>query len=125
MTHAHELDLMTEKKLFKNYALAICIASEYKELSISKDAGRALTGYREFGKLDLGVYRDAYALLEDWKSKPYLSQSGDPIKLARCIDFHNSPEIENLFLENNPCLDDTNWRDKSQFKVRCPLESSN
>lgn len=117
---AHELNDTTEKKLFQNYALAMCLASEYKDTSIYSDAGRALNGYREFGKLDLAVYHDVYSLLKMWNTKPYLSKSGSTMKVARCIDFHNSQDVESLFLKNDPCQDSKNWRDKNQYIVRCP-----
>lgn len=119
---AHELNNTTEKTLFKNYALAMCLASEYKDTSIHSDAGRALNGYREFGKLDLSVYQDAYNLLKSWEKKSYLSKSGDVMKVARCIDFHNSQDVESLFQKNDPCKDIKNWRDENQYRVRCPTK---
>jgi len=117
---AHELDKVTEKQLFQNYALAMCLASEFKGSTVYSDAGLALNGYRESGKLGLSVYSDAYKLLQKWQQKPYVSHSGATMKVARCIDFHYSQDIADLFQKNDPCAQEKNWRDKALFKVRCP-----
>ncbi|QUM82019.1 hypothetical protein HWV01_17900 [Moritella sp. 5] len=118
-SYAHELDKATEKQLFNNYALAMCLATEYKDSDIHDDAIKALNGYREFGNMTL----EAYAALNDtyktWETRPYTAKSGSTLELARCIDFQNSKDVAAIFDMNNPCKDPTTWDSADKFSVRC------
>lgn len=94
---AQQLHEMDEKLLFKNYALTMCIASEYRDSEIYDDSVKALNGYRDFADTHLDAYSDLTVLLSEWQVKPYSSKSGETVEIARCIDFHNSPEVNKIF----------------------------
>jgi len=100
-SHAHQLNNTSESQLFENYALAMCLASEYTDGDIYNDAITSLNGYREFSNMPLESYTKLNAAYEKWSSIPYPSKEGGDINLARCIDFQNSKDIAVIFEEFN------------------------
>jgi len=118
-SYAHELNKATEKQLFNNYALAMCLATEYNDDDIHNDAIKALNGYREFGNMALEAYGELNDAYKTWQTKPYTAKSGSTLELARCIDFQNSKDVAAIFDMNNPCKDPTTWDSADQFSVRC------
>jgi len=100
-SHAHQLNNTSERQLFENYALAMCLASEYTDGDIYNDAITSLNGYREFSNMPLESYAKLNAAHEKWSSIPYPSKEGGDINLARCIDFQNSKDIAVIFEEFN------------------------
>lgn len=117
--NAHELDNMTEKQLFKNYSLTMCLATEYKNDDIHDDAIKALNGYREFGNMTLEAYSELNEAYKKWKTRPYTSKSGETVELARCIDFQNSKDVTVIFEQHNPCKDTSMWDNTDEFSLRC------
>lgn len=118
-SYAHELDNATEKQLFNNYALAMCLATEYKTDDIHDDAIKALNGYREFGNMALEAYGELNDVYKTWKTRPYTGKSGSTLELARCIDFQNSNDVAEIFDMNSPCKDSSMWDSADKFTVRC------
>jgi len=103
-SHAHQLNNTSEKQLFENYALAMCLASEYTDGDIYNDAITSLNGYREFSNMPLESYAKLNAAYEKWRSIPYPSKEGGDINLARCIDFQKSKDISIIFEEFNKSI---------------------
>lgn len=94
---ATQLEEMDEERLFKNYALTMCIATEYPDSDVYNDSIKALNGYREFGNIHLDAYFELTGALNGWQAEEYSSKSGEVVEIARCIDFHNSSQVAAIF----------------------------
>lgn len=116
---AYEFREASEITLFKNYALAACTASSYKEDSIYEDAVDVLNGNREQGSIALEAYHDLNQALAQWSQKKYISKSGNVSEFFMCVDFHNSQEVMNIFNTYNPCKNKQNWGSEKEFEIRC------
>ncbi|EKK5269910.1 type VI secretion system amidase immunity protein Tai4 [Cronobacter dublinensis] len=80
----------------KNYALSTCIAQGYVSKEVKKDAAAAARGYLEFGDYSLEAHTVVEQLGKTFLEKTYGSQSGEPMTLAKCIDFYHSKELANV-----------------------------
>lgn len=117
--HAHQLNHSTEKQLFKNYALSMCLATEYKEGDIYNDSLKALNGYREFENMSLEANGKLNKAYQKWSVIAYPSKKGGNVELARCIDFQNSDDVVVIFENNNPCKDAQSWNTKEEYNAKC------
>ncbi|ELY4872322.1 T6SS amidase immunity protein Tai4 family protein [Cronobacter sakazakii] len=80
----------------KNYALSTCVAQGYQSKEVKNDAAAAARGYLEFGDYSLEAHTAVIELGKTFLAKTYGSQSGEPMTLAKCIDFVHSPELAAL-----------------------------
>lgn len=90
----------------KNYALSTCIAQGYQSREVKDDAAAAARGYLEFGDYSWAAYTAARELGKTFLAKRYGSQSGEPMTLAKCIDFYHSQQLDNLVKEFEGKQDD-------------------
>jgi len=111
----------TNKVMFKNYTLAVCINMAYGESSepLLKEASLAANGYREFSNIDLSAYEASRGLISKWLSKDYASKQGGQINLMKCIDLYNSPDLDNIFIQFDPCKNKNSWLDQNEFIKHC------
>ena len=116
---ANEIQKKTEFELFKGYTLSACIAHGYEEGDIYKDALASLKGFRASAKVSLDAYAEVNDAIEGWLAKPYQSKKGGKVELFACMDLMLSEELKSIFLRHDPCDDPSNWREKSEFTVRC------
>lgn len=116
---AYDFKKSSEITLFKNYALSICIATNYENESIYKDAIDSLNGNREFGNIALEAYHELNTSLKKWQNIKYKSKEGNVSELFMCIDFHNSKDVLNIFNKYNPCNNKSNWSSDHEFEIRC------
>ena len=116
---AYEFKRASENTLFKNYALSMCIATNYESESIYKDAIDSLNGNREYGNIALEAYHELNEVQKMWQKIKYKSKKGNVSELFMCIDFHNSKDVQNIFNRYNPCKDKANWNSDDEFKMRC------
>lgn len=79
----------------KNYALSTCIADGLGG-EAAKDAAAAARGYLEFGDLPLEAHTEATLLGRKFLAREYKSSTGEKMVIMKCIDFYNSPELEQL-----------------------------
>ena len=111
----------TNEVMFKNYTLSVCLNMAYGETSESllKEASLASNGYREFSNIDLSAYEASRELISKWLNKNYLSKSGEQINIMKCIDLYNSPELQNLFKQHDPCNNKDSWLDPDEYIKHC------
>jgi hypothetical protein len=86
----------TPEEYIKNYALSTCIAQGYNDNEVKNDAAAAARGYLEFGNYSLAAHTAVRKLGEEYLKKEYRNQSGEPMVMAKCIDFYNSKELDKL-----------------------------
>ena len=84
------------EQYIKNYALSTCISQGYNTREGKNDAAAAARGYLEFGDYSLAAHTAVRKLGEEYLAKHYGSQSGEPMVLAKCVDFYHSPELDKL-----------------------------
>lgn len=87
------------QQYIKNYAFSTCIAQGYKSREVKDDAAAAARGYLEFGDYSLSAYTAARELGKKFLAKNYLSKSGQPMTMAKCLDFFHSSELNDLIME--------------------------
>ena len=111
----------TNNVMFKNYTLSVCINMAYGATSESllKEASLAANGYREFSNIDLSAFEASRALISKWLTKDYISKNGGQINLMKCIDLYNSPELEKLFIQHDPCKNKEFWLDPDEYIKHC------
>ena len=111
----------TDKVKFKNFTLAVCMNMAYGESSdaLLKEASLAANGYREFSNIDLSAYEASRSLISKWLNKDYASKNGGQINLMKCIDLYNSPALENLFIQYDPCKNKESWLDQDEYIKHC------
>jgi len=63
-------------------------------------------------------------IIVKWLAKPYKSKKGNTIEIAACIDLIESDDFDSIFNNFNPCKEESSWRNKEEFKVRCPKLSA-
>lgn len=80
----------------KNYALSTCIAQGYQSREVKEDAAAAARGYLEFGDYSLAAHTAVRELSKVFLARQYGSQSGEPMTLAKCIDFYHSQQLDKL-----------------------------
>jgi len=114
----------TNKIMFKNYVLSICINNAYGDTSnpLLKEASQAANGYREFSNMGLDAYEAARHEISRWLKKDYSSKHGGQIRLMKCIDLYNSPALEKIFNQYDPCKDKKVWIDQSEYIQQCSLD---
>lgn len=95
-SQARAKEQYTPELYLKNYALSVCIAKGYKTKEVKDDASAAARGYLEFGDYSLAAHSAVRKMAEQLLVKNYASQSGEPITLAKCIDFYHSVELDNI-----------------------------
>ncbi|CCG88432.1 T6SS amidase immunity protein Tai4 family protein [Erwinia piriflorinigrans] len=86
----------TPGQYLKNYALSTCVSQGYQSKEVKDDAAAAARGYLEFGDYSLAAHTAVRKLGKDFLAKQYISQSGEPMTLAKCIDFYHSKQLDNL-----------------------------
>lgn len=96
----------TSEQYIKNYALAICTAQGYSDDEVKNDAAAAARGYLEFGDYSLAAHTAVRTLGKEFLSRQYQSQSGQPMTMAKCIDFYHSTELEELIQRYKGKADD-------------------
>ncbi|WP_025502395.1 T6SS amidase immunity protein Tai4 family protein [Vibrio parahaemolyticus] len=101
---ASPLSTQSDEQLFKNFALASCIATYYKGSDVAKDAITAMQGYREFSELPLESFFEVSYLLEKDDMASYKSKNGSIIELAYCVDFSNSASVKKLYTKAKSAL---------------------
>ncbi|ELY4672353.1 T6SS amidase immunity protein Tai4 family protein [Cronobacter muytjensii] len=84
------------EEYLKNYALSTCIAQGYESTEVKSDASAAARGYLEFGEYSLEAHTAVIELGKTFLARKYGSQSGEPMTLAKCIDFIHSDELAAL-----------------------------
>ncbi|CCJ73119.1 putative periplasmic protein [Cronobacter condimenti 1330] len=84
------------EEYLKNYALSTCIAQGYQSKEVKNDAAAAASGYLEFGDYSIEAHTAVVELGKTFLDKKYGSQSGEPMTLAKCIDFVHSDELATL-----------------------------
>ncbi|WDE07943.1 hypothetical protein SG34_014255 [Thalassomonas viridans] len=114
----------TEFELFQGYTLAACLAYGYQAGDIYTDSVAALNGYRARARVPLEAYRQLNKIIVNWLAKSYKNHMDEQTEIAACIDLSKSQELAQLFAIFDPCRDSRSWRDKNEFKVRCPQASS-
>ena len=108
-----------ELTLFKNYALASCLAKHYKTESIYQDAIDTMNGSRARATIPLKAYQELNTELAIWQPDQYQSKAGNVSELLMCIDFQNSQPLLNIFRRYNPCENPSNYDSKAEFNQRC------
>ncbi|CAO95668.1 T6SS amidase immunity protein Tai4 family protein [Erwinia tasmaniensis] len=86
----------TPSQYLKNYALSTCISQGYQSKEVKEDAAAAARGYLEFGDYSLAAHTAVRNLGKAFLAKEYTSQSGQPMTLAKCIDFYHSEQLDKL-----------------------------
>ena len=84
------------EQYLRNYALSTCIAQGYSSKEVKDDAAAAAPGYLEFGDYALAAHKAVRNAGQAFLQKKYPSQSGEPMTLAKCIDFYHSQELDKL-----------------------------
>ena len=79
--------------LFRNYALAVCVADGYTSQEIKIDASAVANGYLENGSYPLEAYNDAREEGRKFLAKEYPSIANAKLTLMKCIDFSQSQEV--------------------------------
>ncbi|MBZ2400624.1 type VI secretion system amidase immunity protein Tai4 [Erwinia amylovora] len=90
----------------KNYALSSCISQGYQSKEVKEDAAAAARGYLGFGDYSLAAHTAVRKLGKAFLAKEYTSQSGEPMTLAKCIDFYHSGQLDKLVKEFKGKQDD-------------------
>lgn len=86
----------SSEQYLKNYALSTCIAQGYQSKEVIDDAAAAARGYLEFGDYSLAAHTAVRKSGLQFLNKNYASQSGQPMILAKCIDFYHSQQLDSL-----------------------------
>ena len=73
--------------LFRDYALAVCVADGYTSGEIKVDASAVASGYLEKGSYPLEAYNEVRELGRKFLTKNYPSISNTKLTLMKCIDF--------------------------------------
>jgi hypothetical protein len=117
----HRFKQESEKTLFSNFTLALCLGMAYEKDSqkLASDVGKAASGYAEFGHMDLEAYEEARELIKTWLKKDYQSKTGGQVEIMKCIDLFESEDLTNLYLKHDPCKKPDQWLDESEFKSHC------
>ena len=116
---ANEIQKKTDFELFKGSTFSASIAHGDEEGDIYEDALASLKGFRARAKVSLDAYAEVNNAIEGLLAKPYQSKKGGKVELFACMDLMLSEELESIFLRHDPCDDPSNWREKSEFTVRC------
>lgn len=93
---AQSIRTYNDADLLKNYALAKCMGMTHKSLELKRDTDATAQGYLEFGNVDFQAYEEAVSLARTYLGRKYVSKSGDPLKVMKCIDLYHSHELELL-----------------------------
>ncbi|CAE1147328.1 MULTISPECIES: T6SS amidase immunity protein Tai4 family protein [Serratia] len=95
----HAKEKYNPEQYLKNYALSVCVAKGYSALEVKNDAAAAARGYNEFGDYPIEAYTAVRNLAKTFLTRHYDSMSGEPMTLAKCIDFYHSRELDNIIAE--------------------------
>ena len=82
--------------LFRNYALAVCVADGYAAQEVKIDASAVANGYLENGGYPLEAYNDAREEGRKFLAKEYPSIANAKLTLMKCIDFSQSAEVARI-----------------------------
>jgi len=80
------------ERLFRDYALAVCIADGYTSPEVKVDASVVASGYLEKGTYPLEAYNEIRELGRKYLQKDYPSIANAKLTLMKCIDFAQSAE---------------------------------
>lgn len=86
--------------LFKNYALSSCISYGFDEASAKEAASAAARGYFELGDLPVEAHSEAAMLSKEFLKQEYKSKHNANLSLMKCIDFYQSQELHNIYLQH-------------------------
>lgn len=117
----HSFKNASERTLFRNFTLSVCIGMAYEGESekLSSNINKAASGYREYGNISLDAYEEARSVIRVWLKKDYSSKHGGQIELMKCIDLYNHIDLDKIFNKYNPCDSKESWLDQDDFKLRC------
>lgn len=82
--------------LFRDYALAVCVADGYTAPEVKTDASAVASGYLENGGYPLEAYNDVRELGRKFLTKDYPSIANAKLTLMKCIDFSQSAEVSRV-----------------------------
>ena len=108
-----------EEVLFKDFVLAICLGTAFRDTAVAIDANRAANGYMEYGNMPIEAYEASRTIVKDWLRKDYASKSGDQIDIMKCIDLYRSSDLEGVFEKYSPCGSKEGWLDPSDYSRQC------
>ncbi|EGT4352599.1 T6SS amidase immunity protein Tai4 family protein [Cronobacter sakazakii] len=94
------------EEYLRNYALSTCIAQGYNSEEVKNDAAAAARGYLEFGDYSIEAHTAVVEMGKTFLKRKYGSQSGEPMTLAKCIDFYHSKELADVIKKYKGKVDD-------------------
>jgi len=81
----------------RNFMFARCVELSFNDIDIvHTDANAASRNYAASAQMNNAAIRNTDSFFEEWLKEPYSSMHGDDLKLMRCIDFQQSPDISML-----------------------------
>lgn len=108
-----------ELRMFRHYALAICLGAAFKDTPVTSDLNKAANGYFERGNMPLEAYEELREISGSWLEKDYPSKHGEQVNSAKCFDFAQSLQITTLYEKYNPCRREDDWLDPQAFIEAC------
>jgi Type VI secretion system (T6SS), amidase immunity protein len=93
---AASVDRYSEADLLRNWALARCLSRAFPGSPLEGDAAAATGGYLERGAVEAEAYAELAKLADQFLSRTYASQSGQPLQTMKCIDLFHSAEVDRV-----------------------------
>lgn len=92
-------DSLTQKELYKNWALSRCLGYIVDDKKQKKDAFNTASAYLEVSSLPVEYFLESETLIQQFISLEYQGSVSGSFNTKKCIDLFNSYELDHLYHE--------------------------